>query len=91
MRQVLRSREAPEAAFEVYVKTPGVPPTDLRVRVFPPNRLLVEVGTVWLPFLTSFVFRCFGRAAHRPARARLPARLAAGGGAGLGTWAAAAE
>ncbi len=41
--QVLRAREAPDAAFEVFIKTPGVAPTDLRVRVFPPDRLLVEV------------------------------------------------
>ncbi len=39
----MRSREAPDAAFEIFAKVPGVVPTDLRVRVFPPDRLLIEV------------------------------------------------
>ena len=41
--QVLRARDAPDAAYEVFCRTPGVPPTDLRVRVFPPDSLLIEV------------------------------------------------
>lgn len=41
---MLRSRDAPDAAYEVFCRTPGVPPTDLRVRVFPPDRLLIEVA-----------------------------------------------
>lgn len=43
--QVLRARDAPDAAYEVFCRTPGVPPTDLRVRVFPPDSLLIEVRT----------------------------------------------
>lgn len=41
--QVMRSRESPNGAFEIFAKVPGIMPTDLRVRVFPPDRLLIEV------------------------------------------------
>jgi hypothetical protein len=61
--QVLRARDAPDAAYEVFCRTPGVPLTDLRVRVFPPDSLLIEVraAAADAPMTDVFLGMCNGR------------------------------